>query len=128
MHYKVSFKERLYFTIMLLVGIGFYSSCASILLKLPFPTNPEHLMLFYIYTCYFTVFMLYRWIYPLWLKGYLISYGIKLTPEQFPEYYQVVQAQAALLKLRKIPSVYLLQAGGILNAFALSIYGKNIIV
>jgi Zn-dependent protease with chaperone function len=60
--------------------------------------------------------------------GHLKGNAIKLSKNQFPELYEVVSKQSELLGLSKVPSVYIMQSGGVLNAFAARFLGRNYIV
>jgi Zn-dependent protease with chaperone function len=54
--------------------------------------------------------------------------GVRLSDDQFPEVFTRVQRLAGDMGIRKLPDVYLIQAGGTLNAFATKFLGSNMIV
>jgi Zn-dependent protease with chaperone function len=54
--------------------------------------------------------------------------GVRLSDDQFPDVFTRVQRLAADMGIRKLPDVYLIQAGGTLNAFATKFLGSNMIV
>ncbi|WP_256011762.1 hypothetical protein [Desertivirga xinjiangensis] len=62
------------------------------------------------------------------LTGFLKGNAVKVSERQFPEVYDVVAKQCSLLGLKHIPEVYILQRGGVLNAFAMRFAGDNYIV
>ena len=62
------------------------------------------------------------------LVGYIKGNAIKINERQFPEIYNVVVSQSQQLELRKTPDAYLLQSGGVLNAFATRFVGRNYVI
>jgi Zn-dependent protease with chaperone function len=44
--------------------------------------------------------------------------GIKVTPDHFPDLYQVVEKSCQRIGIKKIPEVYIVQGNGLLNAMA----------
>jgi Zn-dependent protease with chaperone function len=54
--------------------------------------------------------------------------GVRLGPEQFPELYARVESLAQRMGMEKVPDIYLMQAGGSLNAFATRFLGSHIVV
>lgn len=59
--------------------------------------------------------------------SYLRGSGVKLGPDQFPSLYGKVQDLARAMDMEP-PAAYLMQAGGILNAFATRFLGRDIMV
>lgn len=64
--------------------------------------------------------------------GLMIAYikgnGIRLSQEQLPRVFQKVVDAAERLEMKTLPEVYVLQAGGMLNAFATKFIGRNFVV
>lgn len=54
--------------------------------------------------------------------------GIRLSPRQLPELYARCKAAAERLGLPEIPEVYLLQSGGVLNAFATKLLSRKFVI
>ncbi|HEV2132101.1 MAG TPA: M48 family metallopeptidase [Longimicrobiaceae bacterium] len=54
--------------------------------------------------------------------------GVRLGHDQFPELYARVHELAARMGMERVPEVYLMQAGGTLNALATRFLGANIVV
>jgi Zn-dependent protease with chaperone function len=54
--------------------------------------------------------------------------GVRLSHEQFPELYERVQTLAREMGIQNLPDVYLVQAGGTLNAFATKFLGAHLVV
>jgi Zn-dependent protease with chaperone function len=60
--------------------------------------------------------------------AYIRGNGVKLSTEQLPEIYAKVVSAAEKFELARIPDAYILQAGGVLNAFATKFIGRNFII
>jgi Zn-dependent protease with chaperone function len=78
----------------------------------------------FFYGAYFGIYFL---LYQLYMKGYFISNAIELTPRQLPEVYQTVQSYCQQLGMA-VPKVFVIQSGGLLNAFATRLLGKSYVV
>ncbi|MDR2638178.1 MAG: M48 family metalloprotease [Zoogloeaceae bacterium] len=58
-----------------------------------------------------------------WIKGT----GVKLSPEQHPDLFERVKTCCQKLNMA-VPDVYILEGGGMLNAFATRFFGRNFVV
>ncbi|NOU92077.1 M48 family metalloprotease [Paenibacillus sp. LMG 31456] len=56
------------------------------------------------------------------------SSGVKLSERQFPQIYERVQALCQEMGIAQVPDVYIIQSGGVLNAFATRFSGRNFVV
>lgn len=54
--------------------------------------------------------------------------GIKLSPTQFPDIFAKAELICEKMHMPSVPDVYILQSGGILNAFATKFFGRNMVV
>ncbi|WP_156111514.1 M48 family metallopeptidase [Exiguobacterium sp. ZOR0005] len=64
-----------------------------------------------------------------WIQiGYIRTNGVKVTERQFTDLYETYQRVGQGMGIRMLPDVYILQAGGILNAFATRFFQKNMII
>jgi Zn-dependent protease with chaperone function len=54
--------------------------------------------------------------------------GVRISPRQLPELYERCKAIAGKFGLKDVPEVYLLQAGGILNAFATKLLSRRFVI
>jgi Zn-dependent protease with chaperone function len=57
--------------------------------------------------------------------------GVRLKENQFPELYKRVEELSEKMELKKVPEVYVIESGGLLNAFATKVFGffgKNMVV
>jgi Zn-dependent protease with chaperone function len=62
------------------------------------------------------------------LVSYLKGTAVQITPAQFPDLHQRIEACCHRLGLDDVPEAYLLQMGGTFNAFATRFLGNNFIV
>lgn len=60
--------------------------------------------------------------------GHLRGNGVRVTARQFPVIHALVERHAVTLGLDPAPPVYVLQAGGILNAFATRFFSREFVV
>ncbi|UII56151.1 M48 family metallopeptidase [Cytobacillus spongiae] len=54
--------------------------------------------------------------------------GVKLSEKQFPEFYEKAANLSNEMGLEKVPSIYVIESTGVLNAFASRFFGKNMVV
>jgi Zn-dependent protease with chaperone function len=59
--------------------------------------------------------------------GRIRGNAVRVSPEQFPELHQLLEAHANRLAM-PVPAMYILQAGGVLNAFAVKYFRRKFVV
>lgn len=125
--YKVNSKENVYFYLRLIISFGLYFLIGWGILESLSSENQmmTSVYILYIYLIFFGVYLFFRFGV---LIGHLKGNAIKLNKNQFFDIYQTVVKQSELLGLNSVPDVYILQSGGMLNAFAARFMGKNYIV
>ncbi len=78
------------------------------------------------------IVVLYFVLFILFMQGLMIAHiqqnGVKITETQFPDIYEKVSNMAFKMAIPKVPSVYLMESGGCLNAFATRFACKNYVV
>jgi Zn-dependent protease with chaperone function len=62
------------------------------------------------------------------LVAHVRGSGVRLGPEQLPEIHAAVERLSAQIGLKKVPETYVLQGGGVLNAFATRFIGADMVV
>jgi Zn-dependent protease with chaperone function len=77
---------------------------------------------------YLALFAIIAAIGKLYFIGYLRGNAVMVGPKQFPEIFDSLTAQSAKLGLKRVPTMYLLQGDGLLNAFAARFSGRNYVV
>ncbi len=60
--------------------------------------------------------------------GSLRGNGVRVSENQFPEVYRIATQLANQMGLNPVPAIYVLQAGGLLNAFATKFLGRTFVV
>jgi Zn-dependent protease with chaperone function/Tfp pilus assembly protein PilE len=78
------------------------------------------------------VYLLFGFLFYCFAQSALISYikgtGVRITEEQFPDLKQQIAACCRKLNVEQEPQAYLLQMGGLLNAFATRFLGRDFLV
>lgn len=123
MNYSVRQSENILFAIKVIVTI-------IIVLGLIFFLEEwfdEYPSTFFVLCVYAALIAVYVWFYKVYLVAYMKGNGICVSETQFPDVYELYRGMANDLGLKKIPPLFILQQGGLLNAFAVRLSGKNYI-
>jgi Zn-dependent protease with chaperone function len=121
--YTVDREETFYLALKCMITLAMVVIIA--LVALYETQNAAGLMVFVLYA--FLIY-LYQILVHSVAMGHLKGNGIRVTEEQFPEIHRIVAAHSRRLRLDSIPLIYIIQAGGVLNAFATRFVMKNYIV
>jgi Zn-dependent protease with chaperone function len=126
LNYQVHPKEGMYFSFKILASIFLYALLLIILiLGYTSEIYAKFIDIFVVYVLIIIILLVFRMGI---LVGYLKGNAIKVGEKQFPDIYEIANKQSQLLGLTKTPDIYILQAGGLLNAFATRFLGRNYIV
>jgi Zn-dependent protease with chaperone function len=60
--------------------------------------------------------------------GSIRGNGVRVSPAQFPDVHETTQRLSREMGMREAPDVYIVQAGGMLNAFATRFLGRNFVI
>ena len=60
--------------------------------------------------------------------GRLRGNGVRVSARQFPQLFQIAQRHAATLGIKKLPDLFVIESGGLLNAFATRFLGRDFVV
>ena len=127
MELRIDKRENLYFTwkvvfsvLELLVVVAIFSALGSAGIG----TMGATLAVVVLYAAMIALFFLLQKVY---LIGYLKGDGVTVSERQFPEVFALYKAMGEELGLKKLPSLFLIQQGGALNAFAVRFSGHNYI-
>ena len=125
--YEVTSKENVYFILKIISSLIIYGLIISAVWTSFTVDIPEMagIYMLYVYIIIFSLFWFFRFGV---IIGHLKGNAVKLNEKQFPEIYQNVVKQSEMLGLKYVPSVYIMQSGGVLNAFASRFLGHNYIV
>ncbi len=121
MNYQVHPKEEFYLKIMIVLGITLYAG-------LIFGVFSSFSAIFMLYSFYIGIFLLFSFLMRIYFAGYLRGNGVKVSSQQFPEMHKILVSQSERLGLDTVPTMYLLQGNGVLNAFAARFSGHNYVV
>jgi Zn-dependent protease with chaperone function len=126
MNYLVRKSENILFAIKVIVTV---SIILGVVLILPilFSGFNESLAVICAIFVYIPLILLYFWFYKVYLVAYMKGNGICISEKQFHNIFEIYCNMARDLGLKKIPPLFVLQNGGLLNAFAIRLSGKNYI-
>ncbi|MFF5995652.1 M48 family metallopeptidase [Lysinibacillus sp. KU-BSD001] len=108
----VTSKEKIYFAILCIVSALVYIVAAISIIGII-------VILF--------LFLFYWFIHNLAIVN-IRKNGVKLNEQQFPHFYEQAKDIAQRMNLTQVPDIYVMQSGGILNAFATKFGLKNMVV
>lgn len=60
--------------------------------------------------------------------GRIRGNAVRVSDRQFPEIYDSAQRMAGTMGLASVPAIYILQSGGVLNAFAARFLGRSFVI
>ncbi len=105
-------REKLYFIFAVMISALIYLLLAVTIVGL-------------IYAAFFMVFSLFfHYLY----MANIRSNGVRITPQQFPTVYEKVVEISNRMGLESIPDVFIVESGGVLNAFATRFFGRNMVI
>jgi Zn-dependent protease with chaperone function len=113
-------KERNYHVLMLVVSAAVYAGLVAVMVS-----GDEGTGLVIGYGVFFA--LIFFMMHGLMIGG-IRGNGVRVTATQFPALHATIVRHAETLGLAKAPDVFLLQAGGLLNAFATRFLGRDFVV
>jgi Zn-dependent protease with chaperone function len=125
--YKVNPRENTYFFLKVITSLALYFLIFYLIFML-FESENKYAVTFIPLVIYLFLFIIYFIFRMGILYGYLKGNAIIVSEHQFADIHKIVREQSDKLGLVKYPKTYILQSGGILNAFASGFMGSNYIV
>jgi Zn-dependent protease with chaperone function len=122
MDYSVRKSENILFAIKVIATIGII---LGILFGLPHIKEEKHLVNIVALFIYIVFILLYLWFYKVFMVAHMKGNGIYISETQFHDIFEIYCDMAKKLGLKKIPPLFIMQQGGLLNAFAVRLSGKN---
>jgi Zn-dependent protease with chaperone function len=113
-------KEAIYFTICIVVAIALYAALVLLILS---GTPAGVTVLFYTVLGVVGYFVLHGI-----MIGRIRGNGVRVSERQFPELMKMAAAHARRLGMADTPEMFVLQSGGMLNAFADRFLGRNFVI
>jgi Zn-dependent protease with chaperone function len=123
MNYSVRKSENALFAIKIIATLVVILCVVLLLSK----ATSRHLASISAVFIYILLILLYFWFYKVYLVAYMKGDGICISEKQFPSIYELYCDMAKKLEIKKIPPLFILQQGGLLNAFAIRLSGRNYI-
>lgn len=77
---------------------------------------------------YLLFFLTLVWVRNGLFVGYVRRGCVKVGPQQYPDVYEMLLKHCEKLHLKNVPSLYIMQSGGVLNALATRFVGRDYIV
>lgn len=113
-------RERILYGVMVVVSLAVYAGLVMWGLSQP-ETGTTYLVVA-------VVLPLIGWYAHGMALGQVRGNSIRVSEKQFPQLYRLTAAHARRLGLKEVPAVYVLQSGGLLNAFATRFSGRDFVV
>lgn len=105
-------RERLYFIMALIVSVFLYLALAVSLIGIIF----------------IIFIVLISFLFHAINLAQIRRNAVKISPHQFPEIYEKAVLLSKEMGLKKVPSMYVMESMGVMNAFATRFFGKNMVV
>jgi Zn-dependent protease with chaperone function len=113
-------RERFLYTAMVLVSLMVYA--ALVLVGLTKPEVGATIAMYALLFCLVAMFA-----HGLAL-GRVRGNAVRVSEKQFPQLHKLAVAHARRLGLKQVPAVYVMQSGGLLNAFATRFAGRDFVI
>lgn len=127
MEYKIHKRENLYFTLKIIFTFVILVWFISLLAKFLSSMSSLALPTLLTFIIYFLMIVLFIFFQKILLVAYMKGNGICVSENQFPEVYKEYKVMVEKLGIKKEPQLFILQQGGLLNAFAIRFSGRNYI-
>src|SRR5918994_1699596 len=115
----VNTRERFLYAAMLVVSALVYGGLA-----LAIVSNPETGATIILYAVLFSLLGMFAHGLAL---GRVRGNAVRVSERQFPQLHRLAAAHARRLGLRRVPEVYVMESGGLLNAFATRFLGRDFV-
>jgi len=119
----VTTKERVFYALLVTISVAAYAGLAAAIVL--FPEFGATVMPTLIYIPALALALLFA---RGMMMGHLRGNAIHVTPRQFPKLLAIAKQHAATIELKQLPEIFVMQSGGVLNAFATRFLGRNFVV
>ena len=113
-------REKIFYALMVLVSLVVYGGLIALGLS-----NPQVGASIILYAVLF--FLIGMFAHGLAL-GRVRGNAVRVSERQFPQLHRIAAAHARRLGLRRVPDVYVMESGGLLNAFATRFLGRDFVI
>ncbi len=126
--YNVHPKEHFYLGVKWFFSVLLYVLLTWWLLRALTSDDLQTKALAKLFILYLTIGLSLAFLFAGIVTGRLKANSVKVGEKQFSEIYQSLKSVASKLGMNILPDLYIMQSGGILNAFAARFLGRNYII
>jgi len=119
----VTRKERVYYAIIVLIGLAVYGGIIAGVARVAQPGPIGGALIAYV-GFFALIYLIGHGL----LIGYLRGNGIYVSERQFPKVLEMARRHCAAIGLEDVPDLLVVQSGGVLNAFATRFVGRDFVV
>jgi Zn-dependent protease with chaperone function len=112
--------EKVYFSISVAISLALYLVLGSIIVEGGAASGTLVTYLILGIVAYFILHGLHL--------GHVRGNGIRVSSTQFPQLHAIAEQHSRRLGIEETPAIFVLQSGGILNAFATRFLGRNFVI
>jgi len=112
--------EKVYFGISVVISVALYLVLGSIIVEGGAASGTVVTYLIFGIVAYFILHGLHL--------GHIRGNGIRVSSTQFPQLHVMAEQHSRRLGIEETPAIFVLQSGGILNAFATRFLGRNFVI
>jgi Zn-dependent protease with chaperone function len=116
----VNSRERVWYAMMVVVSLAVYGGLIALGLS-----NPQAGASIILYAALF--FLMAMFGHGLAL-GRVRGNAVRVSDRQFPQLHRIAAGHARRLGLKRVPEVYVMESGGLLNAFATRFLGRDFVI
>jgi Zn-dependent protease with chaperone function len=116
----INSRERVYYVAMVVVSLLVYAGLVLVGLQ-----KPEAAATILMYGLVLSLVGLFAHGLAL---GRVRGNAVRVSEKQFPQLHRLAVAHARKLSLKKVPTVYVMESGGLLNAFATRFLGRDFVI
>jgi Zn-dependent protease with chaperone function len=113
-------KERWLYALIILIGLLVYGGLIAAGL-----TNPQAAASIMVYAIVFSMVGLFAHGLAL---GRIRGNAVRVSERQFPQLHRLATSHARRLGLKRVPDIYVMESGGLLNAFATRFLGRDFVI
>lgn len=123
----VTTKERVYYLVIVLISVAVYGAMIGGLMVAS-KAAPQVLAGVSVFAVYAVGIVVAYFVMHGLLIGHLRGNGVYVSERQFPKVLEMACRHCAAIGLDPIPDLFVLQSGGVLNAFATRFVGRDFVV
>jgi Zn-dependent protease with chaperone function len=113
-------KEKMWFLLACLISVSAYIALVATLVQSSELAGP---IIFYI-VLFALVYLIANGLH----LGHIRGNGVRVSAKQFPELMAMADSHTRRLGMEETPAIFVLQSGGVLNAFATRFLGRNFVI